>query len=117
MNSPLHLVSQVINAYWLTLMTCCIFLLLRDTYFPRLEGYWLLLVMGLLFAFMALVSSGYERLVDRASGVVNGEFEFIVGRRTWKSLFKAYLVGVVLGAATLWFVGFIVGGMLNLRNV
>lgn len=113
MNSPLHLISQVINSYWLTLMTSGVFLLLQDAYFPGLQGHWLVLVLGFLMVVMAVVSSGYERLVDRTSGVISGGFEFIVGQRTWKSLFKAYLVGVALGALTLWLVGVIVQGAMS----
>lgn len=113
MNSPLHLISQIINSYWLSLMTSCVFLLLQDAYFPGLQGGWLLLVLGVLMVITALVSSGYERLVDRTSGVISGGFEFVVGQRTWTSLFKVYLVGVALGALTLLLVGVIFQGAMS----
>lgn len=68
MNSPVHLISQVINSFWLALMTTSLFLLL---------------------ALVAFIPHGYGRLMSKGQRIDSGETGLFLGPGSLASLFKA----------------------------
>lgn len=113
MNSPVHLVSQVINSFWLALVTTSLALLFRELYLPDLEGRWFFMVLGSLLLVVAFVPNGYARFSGKSLSSDTVDTGLMQGPRSFELLFKADVVGVVAGAVTVLSVRFVLMDVLT----
>lgn len=107
MNSPVHFISQVINSFWLALITTTLALLSRELYLPDLLGRWFFLVLGSLLLVMAFVPNGYARFWGKSLSSDTADTRLMQGPRSYELLFKANVIGVVVGALTVFSVRFV----------
>lgn len=112
MNSPVHFISQVINSFWLALITTSLALLSRELYLPDLLGRWFFLVLGLLLLMMAFVPNGYARFWGNNLSSDTADTGLMQRPRSCELLFKANAIGVVVGALTVFSVRFVLMNVL-----